>query len=338
MQRSLRICRGGLALPGVSTTAIRSETLILRLNMHFTAYNILTALSHLHYYANNMATTHDPSSILPTAPPPTDSLLLRDLAQRIRALRKARSLTRKNLSELADVSERHLAQLESGEGNISIILLNRIATALNTSLAELFSQEQQSSSSEISPRIKRIALIGLRGAGKSTLGQKLAETRNVPFIELDREIEAETGIPLADIFSLYGQSGYRAIERRTLERVTNEYDSAVFSIGGGVVNEPETYDFLRANCYTVWIKAKPQEHMDRVVAQGDFRAMAGNDSAMDDLRRILTSREPLYRQADLTLDTSAATVAESFNRLQSALDKNSSTSTKGPAAKSAGGL
>ena len=100
----------------------------------------------------------------------------------------------------------------------------------------------------------------------------------------------------------------------------------------------KTYDFLRANCYTVWIKAKPQEHMDRVVAQGDFRAMAGNDSAMDDLRRILTSREPIYRQADLTLDTSAATVAESFNRLQSALDKNSSTSTKGPAAKSAGGL
>jgi XRE family aerobic/anaerobic benzoate catabolism transcriptional regulator len=296
----------------------------------------------MHYYANNMATTHDPSSILPTVPPPTDSLLLRELARRIRSLRKARSLTRKNLSELADVSERHLAQLESGEGNISIILLNRIATALNTSLAELFTQEQQSSSSGVSPRIKRIALIGLRGAGKSTLGQKLAETRNVPFIELDREIETETGIPLADIFSLYGQSGYRAIERRTLERVTNEYDSAVFSIGGGVVNEPETYDFLRANCFTIWIKAKPQEHMDRVVAQGDFRAMAGNDRAMDDLRRILASREPLYRQADVTLDTSNATVEESFSRLQSSLNSNASTSTKGstkgPAAKSAGGL
>ena len=187
------------------------------------------------------------------------------------------------------------------------------------------------------PRTKRIALIGLRGAGKSTLGQKLAETRNIPLIELDREIEKETGMPLADIFSLYGQSGYRAIERRTLERVTNEYDRAVFSIGGGVVNEPETYDYLRANCFTIWIKAKPQEHMDRVVAQGDFRAMAGNDRAMEDLRRILSAREPLYRQADATLDTSNATVEESFARLQSALNSDASTSSSS-AAKSAGGL
>ncbi|MBV8515504.1 MAG: helix-turn-helix transcriptional regulator [Acidobacteria bacterium] len=290
-----------------------------------------------------MATAHDPSSILPGAPPPTGTLLLRDLAQRIRALRKTQSLTRKNLSELADVSERHLAQLESGTGNISIILLNRIATALNTSLAELFSSPSQSPSPhESSPRQKRIALIGLRGAGKSTLGEKLATARNVAFIELDREIEEETGMPLADIFSMYGQSGYRAIERRTLERVTHEYDRAVFSIGGGVVTEPETYDFLRANCYTIWIKAKPREYMDRVMAQGDFRAMAGNDRAMEDLRCILSAREPLYRQADMTLDTSNATVDESFARLQSSLDKNVSTSEKGPArgqtAKSAGGL
>ena len=281
-----------------------------------------------------MATTQEPSSLLSSSPPPTDSLLLRDLAQRIRALRKTRSLTRKNLSQLADVSERHLAQLESGEGNISILLLNRIATALNTSLAELFAQQSESSSPQTSPRFKRIALIGLRGAGKSTLGEKLAAARNVPFIELDREIEKETGMPLADIFSLYGQSHYRAIERRTLERVTNEYDHAVFSIGGGVVTEPETYDFLRANCYTIWVKAKPQEHMDRVIAQGDFRAMAGNDRAMQDLRRILTSREPLYRQADMTLDTSSASVDETFARLQSTLDNGAST----PTAKSAGGL
>jgi len=284
-----------------------------------------------------MATTQNSSSILPSVPT-TESFLLRDLAQRIRALRKSRSLTRKNLSQLADVSERHLAQLESGEGNISILLLNRIATALNTSLAELFSSESQPSPSDKSPRQKRIALIGLRGAGKSTLGQKLAETRSVPFIELDREIEKETGMPLADIFSLYGQSGYRAIERRTLERVANEHDRAVFSVGGGVVTESETYDYLRANFYTVWIKAKPQEHMDRVVAQGDFRAMAGNDRAMDDLRRILHSREPLYRQADMTLDTSNATVEESFHRLQSTLDKHSSIPAKNSAAKSAGGL
>jgi len=284
-----------------------------------------------------MATAQDPSSILP-AVPSADSLLLRDLAQRIRALRKSRSLTRKALSQLADVSERHLAQLESGEGNISVLLLNRIASALNSSLAEIFTAQSQSSTSESSPRQKRIALIGLRGAGKSTLGEKLAAARNVPFIELDREIEKETGMTLADIFSMYGQSGYRAIERRTLERVTNEYDRAVFSVGGGVVTEPETYDFLRANCFTIWIKAEPHEYMDRVVAQGDFRAMAGNDRAMEDLRRILSSREPLYRQADMTLDTSGTTVDESFARLQSTLDKHASALEKGPAAKSAGGL
>ncbi|HEY2821153.1 MAG TPA: helix-turn-helix transcriptional regulator [Candidatus Acidoferrum sp.] len=290
----------------------------------------------MHYHNHAMASTHEPASFLSPVSPPTDSLLLRDLAQRIRTLRKSRSLTRKTLSQLADVSERHLAQLESGEGNISVLLLNRIAKALNTSLAELFTS-QTTSSSDTTSRSNRIALIGLRGAGKSTLGEKLAAVRNIPFIELDREIEKETGMPLADIFSLYGQSGYRAIERRTLERVTNEYDRAVFSIGGGVVTEPETYDFLRANCYTVWIKAKPQEHMDRVMAQGDFRAMAGNDRAMDDLRQILTSREPLYRKADMTLDTAGATVDESFDRLQSSLTANSSIPELGPAAKSAGG-
>lgn len=280
-----------------------------------------------------MASIPEPTSVLPQIPPPTDSLLLRDLALRIRSLRKTRALTRKSLSQLADVSERHLAQLESGEGNISILLLNRIATALNTSLAELFTSSSESSSLEIAPRHNRIALVGLRGAGKSTLGEKLAAARNIPFVELDREIEKETSMPLADIFSLYGQSGYRAIERRTLERVMNEHERGVFSIGGGVVTEPETYDFLRAHSYTIWIKAKPEEHMDRVVAQGDFRAMAGNDRAMEDLRRILSAREPLYRKADMTLDTSAATVDESFHRLQSTLDSNSSSRS----AKSAGG-
>jgi len=279
-----------------------------------------------------MATAHEPGSILPPVPP-TDSLLLRELAQRIRALRKARSLTRKTLSQLADVSERHLAQLESGEGNISILLLNRIAAALHTSLAELFTSSSESSSPETSSRHNRIALIGLRGAGKSTLGEKLAAALSIAFIELDREIEKETGMPLADIFSLYGQSGYRAIERRTLERVMSEYERAVFSVGGGVVTEPETYDFLRAHCYTIWIKAQPEEHMDRVVAQGDFRAMAGNDRAMEDLRRILSAREPLYRKADMTLDTAGATVDESFDRLQYAFDTNSRT----PSAQSAGG-
>src|SRR5262249_31108631 len=125
-------------------------------------------------------------------------------------------------------------------------------------------------------RYMRIALIGMRGAGKSTLGARLGEVFRIPLIELDREIERETCMPLADIFAMYGQAGYRSIELRTLERVLNEHDRAVLSIGGGVVSEKENYDYLLSQCYTVWIKAKPEEHMSRVIAQGDFRAMAGN--------------------------------------------------------------
>ena len=175
---------------------------------------------------------------------------------------------------------------------------------------------------EEKPRRARMALIGLRGAGKSTLGAKLAEQIDVPFVELDREIQKGTGMPLAEIFSLYGQSGYRGIEKRTLERVMQEHNRGVLSIGGGVVSEKETYDYLLSNCYTVWIKAQPEEHMSRVIAQGDFRVMAGNDHAMEDLRRILESREPLYRKADMELDTSGDTVEESFSKLKMALENN----------------
>src|SRR5205823_11726454 len=133
---------------------------------------------------------------------------------------------------------------------------------------------------------------------KSTLGSKLALEMRIPFIELDGEIEKDTGMPLGEIFSLYGQSGYRAIEKRTLERVLDENERAVVSVGGGVVSEKETFDYLLSHCYTVWIKAQPEEHMARVMAQGDFRPMAANDQAMEDLRRILEAREPLYRKAD----------------------------------------
>src|SRR5260370_21507585 len=133
-------------------------------------------------------------------------------------------------------------------------------------------------------RRKRVALTGLRGAGKSTLGSKLALEMQVPFIELDAEIKKDTGMPLGEIFSLYGQSGYRAIERRTLTRVLTEQESAVLSVGGGVVSEKEAVDYLLSHCYTIWVKARPEEHMSRVLAQGHFRAMAGNDQAMGDLR------------------------------------------------------
>jgi len=260
-------------------------------------------------------------------------------------------MTRKLVARDSDVSERHLAQLEAGEGNVSIVLLRRIAAALNVSLVELFASEVEEPAEkqmiqrflerlpnhrledvvfrltrDFSPgekvRRKRIALIGLRGAGKSTLGSKLALEMRVPFVELDGEIEKDTGIPLGEIFSLYGQSGYRAIERRTLTRVLAENECAVLSVGGGVVSEKETFDYLLSHCYTIWIKAQPEEHMSRVLEQGDFRAMAGNDRAMEDLRRILEAREPLYRQADMELDTSGSSAEESFSRLQTTLQAN----------------
>lgn len=270
------------------------------------------------------------------------------LGKRVREVRNSREMTRKVTARDADVSERHLAQIESGEGNVSIVLLRRIAKALNVSLGELFASAAQEPTErqlisrflerlpahrledvasrllrdfgpEEKERRQRIALIGLRGAGKSTLGAKLAYEMNTPFVELDREIEKDTGMPLAEIFSLYGQSGYRAIEKRTLERVLGEYDRAVLSVGGGVVSEKETYDYLLSRCYTAWIKARPEEHMSRVMEQGDFRAMAGNPRAMEDLRRILQAREPFYRKADLCINTSGISVEESFAKLKTAL-------------------
>jgi len=273
---------------------------------------------------------------------------LATLGTRIRELRNRRSMTRKTMSREAHISERHLAQIESGEGNVSIALLCRITATLGVTLVELFetrpsNPEKQMLArllerlpaarlkdalsrieSEFAPqeseRRRRIALIGLRGAGKSTLGSRLGHETATPFIELDAEIEKETGMYLADIFSLYGQGGYRSIEHRVLERTLRESPSAILSVGGGIVSERDTYDLLLSRCYTVWIKAQPEEHMARVMAQGDFRAMAGNDQAMEDLRRILVAREPLYRQADAQLDTSASTVDASFAKLKTMID------------------
>jgi XRE family aerobic/anaerobic benzoate catabolism transcriptional regulator len=282
-----------------------------------------------------------------TVVPSNDGFLL-FLGKRVRELRNRRGLTRKMMAREADVSERHLAQLEAGEGNVSIVLLRRIAAAVNVSLAELFAAETETRHEKVLiqrflerlpahrvedamfrllrefgdeevERRKRVALIGLRGAGKSTLGLRLGQEMRIPFIELDGEIEKDTGMPLGEIFSLYGQTGYRAIERRSLERVLHEHQRAILSVGGGVVSEKETYDYLLSNCYTVWIKARPEEHMARVIAQGDLRAIAGGNQAMHDLRRILEAREPLYRKADMYLDTSGHSVEESFAKLKPAL-------------------
>lgn len=213
------------------------------------------------------------------APIPDGDFLL-FLGKRVRELRNRRGMTRKTVAREADVSERHLAQLEAGEGNVSIVLLRRIAVALHVSLVELFAPEVEAPDEkqmiqqflerlpnhrvedvvfrlmrEFGPdeklRRMRTALIGLRGAGKSTLGGKLAAEINLPFVELDHEIEKDTGMPLAELFSLYGQSGYRAIERRTLERVLRERERAVLSVGGGVVSEKETFDYLLSHCYKI---------------------------------------------------------------------------------------
>src|SRR5436309_9213971 len=312
--------------------------------MYYNAYSVWKRMSTTPSTNSKVASLHRETTI-------PDGEFLHFLGKRVRQLRNVRGMTRKTVARESDVSERHLAQLEAGEGNVSIVLLRRIAAALDVSLLELFAPEVEEPAEkqmiqrflerlpnhrledvvfrlmrDFSPgekvRRKRIALIGLRGAGKSTLGSKLAFDMRVPFIELDGEIEKHTGMPLGEIFSLYGQSGYRAIERRTLERVLNENEYAVLSVGGGVVSEKETFDYLLSHCYTIWIKAQPDEHMSRVLEQGDFRAMSGNDQAMEDLRRILEAREPLYRQADMELDTSGSSVEASFSRLKTTLQAN----------------
>lgn len=271
------------------------------------------------------------------------------LGKRVRELRNRRGMTRKMLAREADVSERHLAQLETGEGNVSIVLLRRIAGALRVSLAELFAAEAETPHEKLliqrflerlpahrvedamfrlmrefgeeeKARRRHVALIGIRGAGKSTLGSRLGQELHIPFLELDHEIEEDTGMPLGEIFSLYGQTGYREIEKRLLRRVLHQHEPAIISVGGGVVSEKETYDYLLANCYTIWIKARPEEYMARVIAQGDLRVMGGSGQAMEDLRRILDAREPLYRKADVYLDTSGHSVEESFAELKSALE------------------
>jgi len=277
----------------------------------------------------------------------SDPVFLRNLGRRVRETREQRGMARKALSREADVSERYLAQLEAGEGNASIVLLRRVAVALGLRIVDLLDPgtdiaEQRlirrfldslppdklqealrrltaEFGQDVSVRRKRITLIGLRGAGKTTLGLALARSLRRPLVELDKEIEREAGISLSEVFLLYGQAGYRRIERRCLERIIHGQDEIVLTVGGGVVSEPETYNLLLLNCYTVWVKAKPEEHMARVIAQGDTRPMAGHAEAMDDLRNILTAREPLYSKADVTLDTTGRSVETSFAQLQRAI-------------------
>jgi XRE family aerobic/anaerobic benzoate catabolism transcriptional regulator len=275
-----------------------------------------------------------------------EAAYLRLLGERIREARARRGMTRKILARDSKVSERYLAQLEAGQGNISIALLRQIAHAMGLPLADLVREEPDrpveltlliQTLSRLAPkdlvqarallaeafgaavereRRYRIALIGLRGAGKSTLGARLAKEMGVPFIELDREIERESGMSLSEVFDLYGQPAYRRYERRALEAVIERHDRAVIATGGSIVSEPATFDLLLAACYTVWLTAAPEEHMGRVVAQGDHRPMADNAEAMEDLRRILAGRNALYSKADARVDTAGKTVEQSFRELR----------------------
>lgn len=270
---------------------------------------------------------------------------LKLLGERVRSARARCGMTRKNLAKKSGVSERYLAQLETGKGNVSILLLRQVAHALSAPIETIVldraepSREQahilevlrglapeelqrahrwlleQFGAREKAARKARVALIGLRGAGKSTLGALLAEKLDVPFLELDRLVEQESGLTLSAIFDLYGPAGFHRFEKQCLEHLLTRYSRFVLAAGGSLVTEPTTYDTLLAACHTVWLKAKPEDHMNRVIAQGDRRPMAANPQAMSDLRRILASREPLYARADHTLETSGKNVKESLKDL-----------------------
>jgi len=270
---------------------------------------------------------------------------LRQLGDRVRTLRNQRGMTRKALARHAKVSERYLAQLEAGLGNGSIVLLRRIARAIGLPVTQLVHEGAEPALDlvllsqfleRLSPptlaeardlllkrfskpsedaRRRRIALIGLRGGGKSTLGGRLAERLDVPFIELDREIERRSGATLSEIFDMFGQETFRRAEREALDDVLRQHQNFVIATSGSIVTEPGTLELLLASCFTVWVRAEPEEHMKRVMAQGDMRPMANSARAMDDLISILRSREPLYAKAEVALMTTGKTPEQNLAEL-----------------------
>jgi len=269
------------------------------------------------------------------------------MGRRVRDARERLGMSRRAISQAAEVSERYLAQLEAGDGNASVVLLRRVAAALGVPLSGLLGDQGVTLEERLirrflarlpadrredavfalmreigrkeTERKRRIALVGLRGAGKSTLGQALARELRYTFIELDREIEREAELPLSEVFMLYGQTGYRRIERRCLNEVLHRADPVVIAAGGGIVSEPETYDLLLANCFTVWLRAAPEEHMSRVIAQGDMRPFKGRSAARAEIEKLLQDREKLYARADATVVTSGKSVKHSFEMLRKAL-------------------
>lgn len=230
----------------------------------------------------------------------------------MRAERTQRRLTRNQLAERSRVSLRYLAQLEAGQGNISLGVLHRIAQALETAAHILVG-----GGAPPPARARRIALIGLRGAGKTTLGRLLAESLDWPFVELNREIETLSGLAVNEVIALYGQDGYRRLERQAVERAAAAHENVVLAAAGGLVTEPETFRFVQTHFHTIWLKAAPHEHMNRVRAQGDERPMAGHPQAMAALNALLGEREALYASAHATLDTSGAALIHSHHALLS---------------------
>ena len=287
----------------------------------------------------------------PDAPADDKNPALLALGERVRSLRARRGMTRKAVALAADVSERHLANLEYGIGNASFLVLQQVAGALQCSLAELIGDVTTATPEWLllrellapcdeatlrrvrvavgsllgtggapagvgGARSPRVALIGLRGAGKSTLGRRLADDLGCAFVELSREIEQFAGCSIAEIQALYGMNAYRRYERRALEEAIQIHAEVVIATPGGLVSDAATFNLLLAHCTTVWLQAAPQDHMQRVTAQGDLRPMAASKEAMDDLRQILAGRAAFYSKADMVLDTSAAALEPTFQALR----------------------
>ena len=275
--------------------------------------------------------------------------LVARLATRVADLRKARGMPRRVLSERSGVSPRYLAQLEAGEGNISILLLQRVAEALEVRVEALLAEDipldhdaqrvaalyrqapletQAQVRGLLAPqnpdmlRAGRICLIGLRGAGKSTLGKLAGEALGIPFVELNRDIEDATDMPLSEVMAFYGEAGYRKLEAEAVERVSLQHSRVILAVAGGIVADEATYVRLLERFHTVWIRTSPPEHMQRVRAQGDHRPMQGNPAAMAHLRDLLEARAPLYAQAEAEVDTSNKTVNSSLNTLLAVIAKH----------------
>jgi XRE family transcriptional regulator, aerobic/anaerobic benzoate catabolism transcriptional regulator len=284
----------------------------------------------------NKASSEDPAQLRPDPEDWTPPTFLYGVGARVREERARKSMSRKELSEASGVSQRHLAQLEAGVGNMSIALLKRVADALGARIDDLVRNgplrgaeeeafvtlfraaapaQKRRALEALDPtyaRARRIAFIGLRGAGKSTLGRLSAASLGAPFVELNAEIAATSGMPVGEVMALYGQEGYRRLERQAVEHVAATYDSVILAVAGGVVSEIDTFNYLLRRFHTIWLKAKPEEHMARVRNQGDTRPMAGNPAAMDELKAILVSREALYARSEAQVDTSGRDVDQSL--------------------------